>query len=104
MTGGTRYYAVFFCHLALEKALKGLYFKRLKLVPPKTHSHFYFLKKLRIEPPDKIFDFISELEESHVATRYPEDFKDLQRIFTHSKVIDIIMNSKETLEWIKTML
>jgi HEPN domain-containing protein len=31
-------YAVFMCHLSIEKALKGLYQHILQTVPPKTHS------------------------------------------------------------------
>jgi HEPN domain-containing protein len=104
LAGNTRYYSVFFCHIAIEKALKGLYFKKLHLVPPKIHNHFYFLKKLDIKPPEKIFDFLSELEGAHIATRYPEDFTKLQNKFTPSIVLDYISLSKETLEWIKTML
>lgn len=37
-----RYYALFFCHLAVEKALKGLYFKLLGTVAPKTHNFLFF--------------------------------------------------------------
>ena len=31
-------YAVFMCHLAVEKALKGLYQKRMRETPPKIHN------------------------------------------------------------------
>ena len=99
-----RFYAVFFCHLAIEKALKGLYFKKLKEIPPKTHSHFYLMRKIGMDPPDSLTDFLTELQESHIATRYPEDFKKLQSEFSKAKTMEIILKSKETLEWIKTML
>jgi len=98
-----RFYAVFFCHLAVEKALKGLYFKRLGVIPPRTHSHFYFLKKLEIVPPDEIFEFLSELDGAHVATRYADEFKMLQQRFSPETVKDILKNSKETIEWIKIL-
>lgn len=39
MLGSGRYfYAVFMCHLSIEKALKGLYSKVTDEVPPKTHN------------------------------------------------------------------
>jgi HEPN domain-containing protein len=98
-----RFYAVFFCHLAIEKALKGLYFKKLNEIPPKTHSHFYLMRKIEIEPPEHLDDFLTDLQESHIATRYPEDFKKLQLEFDKSKTQEIIDKTKETLEWIKTM-
>jgi HEPN domain-containing protein len=31
-------YAVFMCHLSIEKVLKGLYAQMLPEVPPKTHN------------------------------------------------------------------
>ena len=99
-----RFYAVFFCHLAIEKALKGLYFNKLLEIPPKTHSHLYLMRKIGIKPPDSLTDFFTELQESHIATRYPEDFKKLQAEFTKEKTSEIVLKSKETVEWIKTML
>lgn len=33
---GRYFYAVFMCHLSIEKALKGLFHKLLDEVPPKT--------------------------------------------------------------------
>ena len=38
-------YAVFLCHLALEKALKGLCQRRTILMPPKTHSLIHLRTK-----------------------------------------------------------
>ncbi|MBC8205002.1 HEPN domain-containing protein [bacterium] len=101
---GFRFYAVFFCHLAIEKALKGLYFKKLNEIPPNTHSHFYLMRKIGIEPPESLDDFITDLQESHIATRYPEDFQKLQAEFTEAITNEIIEKSKDTLKWIKTML
>lgn len=36
--GGRYIYAVFMCHLAIEKALKGLYFNKHQKQAPKTHN------------------------------------------------------------------
>ena len=43
--GGRYFYAVFMCHLAIEKALKGLYQRNLQETPPKTHNLIYLLSK-----------------------------------------------------------
>jgi HEPN domain-containing protein len=32
--GGRHLYAVFMCHLAVEKALKAVYFEKLREIPP----------------------------------------------------------------------
>ncbi len=41
--GGRYIYAVFMCHLSVEKALKGLYFEQLRKIPPKSHNPVYLL-------------------------------------------------------------
>lgn len=47
---GRYFYAVFMCHLAIEKALKGLYAEVLDATPPKTHNLLYLLDKIGKNP------------------------------------------------------
>ena len=98
---GYRYYAIFLCHLSVEKALKGLYFKTLKIIPPKTHNLSFLIDRIGISPPDNILRSILTLNEAHIATRYPDEFKTMQRIYSKNKVEGIISISKETIKWIK---
>ena len=51
----TKILCSFFCHLSVEKALKGLYFKRLGVYPPKTHNLPYLLEKIDEKPPEDVF-------------------------------------------------
>lgn len=105
MLGGGRYfYAVFMCHLSLEKALKGLYLERLKKEPPKTHNLVYLLNSADIKVPEDKGKFIVKLNEASIATRYPENLETLQRDYTESVVRDIIVNAREVLQWIKGLL
>lgn len=99
--GGRFFYAVFMCHLSIEKAVKGLYQKRLKQAPPKIHNLVFFLNKMGIKPPEDIGRFIVKLSEANVVTRYPEDIDKLQADYTEVVVKDILIRSKELLEWIK---
>jgi HEPN domain-containing protein len=46
---GRYFYAVFMCHLSLEKALKGLIAKRLDELLPKTHNLLYLLNMLALQ-------------------------------------------------------
>lgn len=80
--GGRYFYAVFMCHLSIEKALKGLFKERLKEEPPKVHNLIYFLNKLGIKPPENIGRFVVKINEASVATRYPEDIDKLQKYFS----------------------
>ncbi len=99
--GGRYFYAVFMCHLSIEKALKGLYAERLKVEPPKTHNLVYLLNEMGIKPPEDKGRFIVKLNEASIATRYPEDLKTLQENYTESVVRDIIIKGREVLKWIK---
>jgi HEPN domain-containing protein len=95
------FYAVFMCHLAVEKALKGLFWKKLGIIPPKTHDLMHLLRKIGLQPTYDIREFLIQLTEAQAATRYPEDFKRLQKEFHKTVVIEILNKSKETIEWIK---
>lgn len=101
VSGGRYFYAVFMCHLSVEKALKGLYQKRLKEIPPKTHNLVYFLNKIGLKPEESIGRFVVKLNEASVVTRYPEELGKLQNDFTQPIVKDILSRSREVLEWIR---
>ncbi len=102
--GGKFFYTVFMCHLSVEKAMKGLYQERLKETPPKTHNLVYLLKKIDIKPMETIGRFIIKLNEASVVTRYPEDIDKLQQLHTQAVVKDILIKSREVLQWIKNQL
>jgi len=102
--GGRYFYAVFMCHLSIEKGLKGLYRKELSLEPPRIHNLIYLLSKIGIKAPEPIGRFIVKLNEASVATRYPEEIGKLQKDFTQGIVKDILSKGRETLGWIKKQL
>ena len=102
-TGGKFFYAVFMCHLSVEKAIKGLYQQHLKETPPKTHNLVYLLKKINIRPAETEGKFIVKLNEASVVTRYPEDIEKLQQQYTKDVTENILEESKKVLEWIKKL-
>ncbi len=99
---GRYFYAVFMCHLSIEKALKGLYSKVLDDVPPKTHNLLYLLNKIDKKPGQELEKFIIKLNMASVATRYPDDLEKIQAAYTEELTKDMIAKSKELLKWIKT--
>jgi HEPN domain-containing protein len=99
--GGRYFYVVFMCHLSIEKALKGLYLKKLTEEPPKVHNLIYLLNKISLKPPEAIGRFMVKLNEASIPTRYPEDIDKLQKDYTQDTVRGIIAQAKETLEWLK---
>ena len=92
------------CVTSIEKALKGLYRKKLNQDPPRVHNLIYLLNKVSIKPPEPIARFIVKLNEASVATRYPEEISKLQKDFTQGIVKEILAKGRETLGWIKKQL
>ncbi len=101
-TSGRYFYAVFMCHLAIEKALKGLYYKELNEVPPKTHNLLYLLTKVGKKPDEGLEKFITKLNTASVATRYPDDLEKIQSAYTEKITKEMITKTKDVLKWVKT--
>ena len=79
---GRYFYAVFMCHIAIEKALKGLYAQVLSDIPPKTHNLIYLLDKIGKKPEQALEKFMTKLNTASVATRYPDDLAKIQAAYT----------------------
>jgi len=101
---GRYFYAVFMCHLSIEKALKGLYCKVLDEVPPKTHNLLYLLNRIGKKPEREVEKFIVKLNTASVATRYPDNLEKIQDAYTKEVANNMIVQSKDVLKWIKTQL
>ena len=102
--GGRYFYAVFMCHLSVEKALKGLYHKTLGEVPPKTHNLIYLLDRIGDAPEEELQKFITRLNTASVTTRYPDDLAKIQADFTAEVTKGMIAQRKDVLQWIKKQL
>jgi HEPN domain-containing protein len=94
-------YAVFMCHLSIEKALKGLYAFQLGAVPPRTHNLVYLVEKIKLELPGTLYDFVFTLNGVSVPTRYPGDLQKLLKEYTRAKTGKVLDQSKEVLQWLK---
>lgn len=97
-------YAVFMCHLAIEKALKGVYQYKLKEIPPKVHNLIYLVEKTGLSPSEKLQDAIFELNRVSIPTRYPEDLDKMKSEYKKQNTLKIISGSKEVFKWLKNQL
>jgi HEPN domain-containing protein len=97
-------YTVFMCHLTIEKALKGLYTKKLEEEPQKTHSLIYLIEKIGIQMPENLYDFVFSLNRVSVPTRYPDDLKRILKDYSKDITKEILTKSKDVLEWLKERL
>lgn len=102
--GGRHIYAVFMCHLSIEKALKGLFYEKRRQIPPKSHNLIYLFNEIGLKPPLEHGKFIVKLNEASIPTRYPENLRQLQKDYDKDTVGDILANGKEVITWIKQKL
>lgn len=102
---GKKYiYSIFFCHLALEKALKGLYVKKLEETPPKVHNLIFLIEKIGLELSDDLLRWIVALNRVSIPTRYPEDLRKMRKDYNKKKTGEMILKTKEMLGWFKKQL
>jgi len=87
---GRYIYAVFMCHLAIEKALKGIFLLKLGEIPPKTHNLIFLLNSMGVKPNEETGIFIAKLNETSITVRYPDDLMVLQKDYTKEVTADII--------------
>jgi len=72
------------CHLAIEKALKGLYFERRNEFPPKSHSLIFRLNEIGVNPPENLGhhgDVVWRLSLQWVFDANPADDLSVVKIF-----------------------
>ncbi len=99
---GERYsYAVFMCHLAVEKALKALFEYRLDRYSPRTHNLVYLLNNMGIRPDKKKARAIARLNEANIAARYPESLEILRIHYTRKVAEEMIQESGDIIKWIR---
>jgi len=100
LEAGRNIYCIFMCHLSLEKALKGLYTKRLNQVPPKLHDLMYFIDKVGLDPEKTHKDFILWLNRMAIITRYTDDLRNMIKMFPYEQTNSIYLQTKTLQQWI----
>ncbi len=94
-------YVVFMCHLAIEKALKGIYQSVLKEPPPKVHNLIYLIERIGLHLPGDLYDAVFDLNRVSVPTRYPDDLRRLTQTYRKGNTRSIVEKSKEVLKWLR---
>ena len=101
LQGGRNIYCIFMCHLSLEKALKGLFIKRLNQIPPKLHALMYFVNKVQLAISDENLLFIKKIDSLSIPTRYPEDLRAMTALYTPIQTTNIYEQTKTIQQWLK---
>ena len=92
-------YCVFFCHLALEKALKAMLMDILERdEPPHTHVLDRLARMAGIDIPEEYDRFITDLSNESVSARYPEP----SDVYNEEIAADVLSQPEEVYEWLKS--
>ena len=98
---GRYIYTIFMCHLSIEKALKGLYARKFEVNPSKTHNLNYLCEEMSLEIPEEFQNFMDNLNNLSVPTRYPDELEKLLKDFKKGVTKKIYKQTKELLKWFR---
>ena len=97
-------YALFFGHLAVEKALKALYVQRLEEHAPLLHNLLRLARAAGLEPDDRRTEALITITAFNIESRYP----DLKRTFrdrcTPEFTARQMATIKEVFAWLRSLM
>ena len=92
---------LFFCHLALEKALKAHFVKIHTAIPPRIHNLGVLLDKTGINVSKEDDEFIGMIMNYQIEGRYPQYYP---QIPSKAVVLDYLKKTKKIVLWLKMKL
>lgn len=98
------YYAVHFCHQAIEKILKGIVQEYTSETPKLTHNFKALCEQGPIELSPKIESFLIKLAPHYLASKYPDDLQALYKKYSEEYVQNLLQETKEAFQWFKNYL
>ena len=101
INNGKILHGLFFCHLVIEKALKAIFVKEYKEIPPKSHNLIYLSEKLNLEFDEDTEIFLGILMKYQLEGRYP-DFN--PTVPLSEKALSYLQQTKTVLEWLEKKL
>lgn len=105
MSKAGRYlYVLFCCQQAVEKMLKPAIVQRTSKLPPRIHQLARLAELAGVTTDDEQADFLRELGGYYIPTRYPEEVADLALDAKAAKARQVLSQSKEFLQWLRSIL
>ena len=101
LASGRYLYVIFMCHLALEKILKAHVTEATKAVPAKTHDLIYLVEKAQLRLPEDLQDFIGQINNASIPTRYPDDIQRITHEYSDSVAKNYLERTAEVIQWLK---
>ncbi len=97
-------YALFFGHLAIEKALKGLHVARLQQHAPPVHNLLRLAKIIGLEPNAAQTEALITITAFNIEARYPDLKRAFRRQCTAEYTQQQLAIIKEVFAWLCSLL
>lgn len=68
---------------------------------PKTHDLIFLIKKSELVLPLPLLDFISNINNASIPTRYPEDLSRILKNYSESVARSYLQQTTKAPEWLK---
>ena len=102
LLAGKRYvYALFFCHLTIEKISKAIWIKNNEAnIPPKMHNLLALLQLSKTEMPNNFIELIVNLNKFQIEGRYPSEIVELTSATENGVAQFFFYETKYLKEWL----
>jgi HEPN domain-containing protein len=95
-------YALFFCHLSLEKKMKGLVNKIKGTVPPLSHNLLELSKLAELDMDLEKLTTLTEINTFNIRARYDDYKRTFHKKATAAFCSEYIKKTQELLLWLET--
>ena len=96
-------YALFFCHLAIEKYLKAIYVKEKHEQPPHIHNLIRIAELSGINVPEEIEKYMIRITAFNIEARYPDDKNNFRKKCTAEFTRNEIEKVEKVMTWLKSI-
>jgi HEPN domain-containing protein len=100
---GRYLYVLFCCQQGVEKMLKAVIVQRTNRVPPRIHQLVRLVELARVVGDERQVDFLRELSNYYLPSRYPEEAADLSADVTEEDARRVLVQSREFVKWLNSM-
>lgn len=105
MLASGRYLYVLFCsQQCVEKAVKAVIVRRTGEFPPGVHNLLRLCENAGIPLDQDAGQFLGDLSNYHIQTRYPEEMQSLGAQVTPEAAQEVFGRTEEVAQWLFSML